>query len=99
MYPPLIAEQATVHLLIHSVYLKIAARLLAYPGCIRDGMYCCSLLRHTILCRLVTFLLLFSHSAVSSSLQPYGLQDAGSPVLHHLLKLAQIHDCGVSDAI
>ena len=32
MYPPLIAERATVRLLIHSVYLKIAARLLAYPG-------------------------------------------------------------------
>ena len=42
---------------------------------------------------------LFSHSAVSNSLQPHGLQDPRLPVLHCLPKLAQIHDYGVSDAI
>ena len=37
-------------------------------------------------------LLLFSHSFVSDSLGPHGLQQQrGFPVLHHLLKLAQTH--------
>ena len=35
-------------------------------------------------------LLLFTHSVVSNSLHPYGLQHTpGFPILHHLLKLAQ----------
>ena len=43
--------------------------------------------------------LLFSHSVVSNSLQPHGLQHARLPVLHHLLEFAQTHIHWVSDAI
>ena len=43
--------------------------------------------------------MLFSHSVMSDSLRPHGLQHAGFPVLHHLLELAQTHVHWVSDAI
>ena len=46
----------------------------------------------------VRILLLFSHSVVSDSLQPHGLQP-GFPVLHHLPEPAQTHVHWVSDAI
>ena len=36
-------------------------------------------------------LLLFSHSVVSMSLWPHGLQTPGFPVLHYLLEFAQIY--------
>ena len=35
--------------------------------------------------------LLFSHSAMSDSLRPHGLQELGFLVLHHLLELAHTH--------
>ena len=41
----------------------------------------------------------FSHSVVSDSLRPHGLQHARLPVLHHLSELAQTHVHWVSDAI
>ena len=41
----------------------------------------------------------FSHSVVSNSLQPHGLQHAGLPVHHQLPELAQTHVSRVSDAI
>ena len=43
--------------------------------------------------------LLFSHSVVSKSLQPHGLQHIKLPVLHHLPKFAQIHVHCVDDVI
>ena len=43
-------------------------------------------------------LLLFSHSVVSDSLWPHGLQP-GFPVLHYFPELAQTHDHWVSNAI
>ena len=43
--------------------------------------------------------LLFSHSVVSDSLQPHGLQHARLPVQHHLLELTQTHVHRVGDAI
>ena len=46
----------------------------------------------------VRILLLFSHSVVSDSLQPHGLQP-GFPVHHQILKLAQTHAHRVSDTI
>ena len=36
-------------------------------------------------------MLLFSHSVMSDSLQPHGLQHTRLPVLHHLPELAQTH--------
>jgi len=42
---------------------------------------------------------LFSHSVVSDSLQPHGLQHARLPVHHHLLELTQTHVDRVGDAI
>ena len=47
----------------------------------------------------VQLLLLFSHSVMSDSLQPHGLQHPGFPVHHHLLELVQTHVHRVSDAI
>ena len=44
-------------------------------------------------------LLFLSHSAVSSSLWPHGLQHAGFPVLHYLLEFDQIHVHWVRDPI
>ena len=44
-------------------------------------------------------LLFLSHSAVSNSLWPHGLQHAGFPVLHYLLEFDQIHVHWVRDAI
>ena len=41
----------------------------------------------------------FSHSAVSNSFRPQGLQHASFPVYHQLLELAQTHVHQVSDAI
>ena len=41
----------------------------------------------------------FSHSVVSDSLQPHGLQHTGFPVLQHLPEFAQTHAHRVSDAI
>ena len=37
------------------------------------------------------YLLLFSHSVVSDSLRPHGLQHPDFPVLHYLLEFAQTH--------
>ena len=45
------------------------------------------------------YLLLFSSSIFSDSLQLHGLQHDGFPVLHHLTELAQTHVRWVSDAI
>ena len=47
----------------------------------------------------VQLLLLFSHSVMSNSLQPHGLQHPDFPVHHHLLELVQTHVHRVSDAI
>ena len=44
-------------------------------------------------------LLLFSHSIVSDSLRPHGLQHARPPCPHHLPELAQTHIHWVSDTI
>ena len=44
-------------------------------------------------------LLLFSHSVVSESLWPHGLQHAGFPVLHHHPEFAQTHVHWAGDAI
>ena len=44
-------------------------------------------------------LLLFSHSAVSDSLQPMECSTPGPPVLHHLPELAQTPVCWISSAI
>ena len=44
-------------------------------------------------------MLLFSHSVISESLQPHGLQHTSFPVLHYLLELAQTHVHWVGDAI
>jgi len=44
-------------------------------------------------------LLLFSHSVVSNSLWPHGLQPSRFPVLCHLLELAQTHVHWLGDAI
>ena len=41
----------------------------------------------------------FSHSVMSNSLQPHGLQHTRLPVLHQFLELAQIHVHRVVDAI
>ena len=41
----------------------------------------------------------FSHSVVSDSLQPHGLQHSRPPVLHQLPELTQTHVHWVSDAI
>ena len=41
----------------------------------------------------------FSHSVVSDSLRPHGLQYARPPVHHQLLELAQTHVHRVSDSI
>ena len=41
----------------------------------------------------------FSHSVVSDSWRPHGLQHSGLPVPHQLLELAQTHVHQVSDAI
>ena len=46
-----------------------------------------------------TFLLLFSHSAISDSLLPHGLQLARLPVLHHLQELAQTLVHWVNDTV
>ena len=46
-----------------------------------------------------SLLLLFSHSLMSSSLRPRGLQHPRFPVLHHLPELAQTHIHWVGDAI
>ena len=43
--------------------------------------------------------LLFSHSVMSDSLRPHGLQELGFLVLHHLLELAHTHVHWISDAI
>ena len=43
-------------------------------------------------------LVVFSHSVMSDSLQPYGLQHAGFPVLHSLPEFAQTHIHYISDA-
>ena len=43
--------------------------------------------------------LLFSHSVMSDSLRPHGLQEPGFLVLHHLLELAHTHIDLVSDPI
>ena len=43
--------------------------------------------------------LLFSHSVMSDSLWPHGLQLARFPFFHHLLKLAQTHVYWVGDAM
>ena len=48
---------------------------------------------------LMLLLLLFSHSLVSNSLQPHGLQQPGFSVLHYLSEFSQIHVYWVSDAI
>ena len=42
---------------------------------------------------------LFSHSAMSSSFHPHGLKHTGFPFHHHLLELPQTHIHWVSDAI
>ena len=42
---------------------------------------------------------LFGLSVMSNTLWSHGLQQAGFPVLHHLLKFAQTHDNWVSDTI
>ena len=44
-------------------------------------------------------MLLFSHSVVSDSLQPHGLQHIRLPVLYYLLEFAQTHVYWVGDAI
>ena len=44
-------------------------------------------------------MLLFSHSVVSDSLQPHGLQHIRLPVLYYLLEFAQTHVHWVGDAI
>ena len=44
-------------------------------------------------------LIQFSHSVVSDSLWPHGLQHAGLPVHHHLLKFTQTYVHWVGDAI
>ena len=44
-------------------------------------------------------LLLFSHSVMTNSLQPNGLQHTRLRVLHHLPELAQTHVHWVNDAI
>ena len=41
----------------------------------------------------------FSHSVVSDSWRPHGLQHSGLPVPHQLLELAQTHVHQVTDAI
>ena len=46
-----------------------------------------------------SFLLLFSCSVVSDSLQPMDCSTTGVPVLHHLPELAQSHVHQVGDAI
>ena len=43
--------------------------------------------------------LLLRHPVVSDSLQPHGCSTSGLPVLHHLLKFAEVHVHGNSDAI
>ena len=43
--------------------------------------------------------MLFSHSVMSNSLRPHGLQHAIQMVHHHLLELAQTHVHWVTDAI
>ena len=45
------------------------------------------------------FVVQFSHSVMSNSLQPHGLRMLGFPVHHQLLELAQTHVHRVSDAI
>ena len=37
------------------------------------------------------YLLFFSHSVVSDSVQPHGLQQPGIPILHYLMEFAQTH--------
>ena len=44
-------------------------------------------------------MLLFTHSVMSNSLRPHGLQHTRLPFIHHLPKLAQSHVHGVGDAI
>ena len=58
----------------------------------------CSCLSETYLW-IYILLLLFSHSVMSNSSWPHGLQKARLPVLHHLPKLVQTHVRWVSDAI
>ena len=41
---------------------------------------------------------LFSHSVVSDSVRPHGLQHTGLSVLHHLPRFAQVHVHCISDA-
>ena len=45
------------------------------------------------------FVVQFSHSVMSNSLQPHGLRMLGFPVHHQLLELAQTHIHRVIDAI
>ena len=47
----------------------------------------------------LSLVVVFSHSVLSDSLWPHGLQHAGFPVLHYLLELAQNHVHWVIDAI
>ena len=46
-----------------------------------------------------SFLIQFSRSVMSESLQPHGLQHASFPVHHQLLKFTQTHVHCVGDAI
>ena len=47
----------------------------------------------------IFLLLSFSHSVVSDSLPPHGLQNARLPFLHHSPEFAQVHVHCISDAI
>ena len=51
-----------------------------------------------MLCNICCYLL-FSHSVMSNSFWPHGLQHTGFPVLQCLLEFAQTHVLWVSDAI
>ena len=71
-----------------------------FTWAISDIFYCCSYPGNLyILAPFHALLLLFSHSIVSNSLRPWGLQHARLPCLHHLPEFAQTHVHGVSDAI
>ena len=63
------------------------------PSEIREDPTCCRATKrvNTALQPVLYNLLLFSCSVVSDSLPPHGLQHAGFPVLHHLLRLVQTH--------
>ena len=59
----------------------------------------CFVLFFQLLAYLLSGEVQFSHSVVSSSLLPHGLQTPGFPVNYQLLEFAQIHFHPVGDAI